>query len=73
MKTTVRHRSMAALVATAIKRVMRSQRVAEKCMVGSFVFLVAAATSESLLLVFGAIALFAGAVRHYKNVEQDKR
>lgn len=61
---------MAALVAIAIKSVMRSQRVAEKCFVGSFVFLVAAATSESLLLVFGAIAICVAAAKHYEKVER---
>jgi hypothetical protein len=69
MKTTVRHRSMAALVAIAIKRVMRSQRVAEKCMVGSVAFVVLAASSGNLLLLAASLMIGMAAVRHLKKIE----
>ena len=69
MKTTVRHRSMAAMVATLMRRAMRSQRVAEKFMVGSVTFVFAAATSGNLLLIAGALAVGMAAVRHLKKIE----
>ena len=71
MKTKIARHGWRVSLAWAWRKVVKSEKVAEKCFQGSFVFLMAAATSENLLLVFSSIALFAGAVRHYKNVERN--
>ena len=70
MKTKIARHGWRVSLAWAWRKVVKSEKVAEKCFIGSFVFLMAAATSGSLMLLFGALAICAGAARHYKNVEQ---
>ena len=72
MKTTVRHRSMAALVAMAIKRVMRSEKVANAMFQASFLFFIMAVTGGEWGAMFAGVALTAAAARHLNNVERDK-
>ena len=72
MKTTVRHRSMAALVAIAIKRVMRSETVANVMFQVSFCFMICAATGGQWGAILLGMAATAATGKHLENVEREK-
>lgn len=73
MRTTVKRRTAAAMVALIAKRAYRSERIAEKCLAGCILFLVVAASAESLLLTFAACALTGAAAKHLEYVESNKK
>lgn len=72
MRTKIVRHSQRVSLAWSWRRVAKSVKVAEYYFTGAFMFLAMAATSESVLLIFAALALFAAAVRHYKKVEGNK-
>ena len=73
MRTTVKRRSAAAMVALIAKRAYRSERIAEKCLAGCMLFLVVAASAENLTLTMAACALMAAAAKHLEHVERNKK
>lgn len=63
---------MAALVAIAIKRVRRSERVANVMFQASFLFFIMAVTGGEWWAILAGMAFTAAAGKHLENVERNK-
>lgn len=72
MKTNVIAHRYVISIARAWRRIKESPVVAERCMVGSFTFLVVAATSGNLVAVFGALAIASAAAGHLRRIEGEE-
>lgn len=72
MKTTLRYRSVAVVMAITIRRVMRSEKVANAMFQASFLFFLMAVTGGELLTIFAGMAFTAAAAKHLDKVERGK-
>lgn len=73
MKTMARRRSVAVVMAWTIRRVKKSQRVADRAFQVSFVFMMIAICSGNWMVILSGMAFVAAAGKHLDNVERNKR
>ena len=73
MRTTVKRRTAAEMVALVAKRAKKSQRVADRAFQVSFGFLIIALGSGNWLAILSAMAFVAAAARHLNEVETNKK
>ena len=72
MRTVLRRRTWAEIAAVACRKARRSVKVAEYLWNASFVFLMIAAMSESVVAVGAALCFLAAATMHRRSVERAK-